>query len=95
VLTCPGPQSALRTVEQHPEAIHLLLTDIVMPEMSGPTLAAEVRKARPEIRVLFISGFSSEAENALEAFGEDSLLSKPFTPTTLVAKVRELLTQRR
>jgi signal transduction histidine kinase len=95
VMSAAGPQAALRTASSYPEFIHLLVTDVVMPDMSGPALAERLRKARPNLDVLFISGFSGESITAIEPFGENRLLPKPFTPDGLVARVREILHQTR
>jgi PAS domain S-box-containing protein len=71
----------------------LLLTDVVMPKMSGPEVAARVSKEWPEIKILYMSGYTADAiirhgilDNGL------SFLQKPFTPSVLAAKVREVLT---
>jgi CheY-like chemotaxis protein len=70
----------------------LLLTDVVMPKMSGPEVAARVAKEWPEIKILYMSGYTADAivrhgilDNGL------SFLQKPFTPSVLAAKVREVL----
>jgi signal transduction histidine kinase len=95
VMAAAGPQAALRTASSYPEPIHLLVTDVVMPDMSGPVLVERLRRVRPGLDVLFISGFSGESVTAIEPFGEDRLLSKPFTPDGLVLRVREVLNQAR
>jgi signal transduction histidine kinase len=95
VLSAAGPQAALRTASNYPEFIHLLVTDVVMPDMSGPVLAERLRQARPNLDVLFISGFSGESITAIQPFGQNRLLSKPFTPDGLVARVREVIGQAR
>ncbi|HKC08241.1 MAG TPA: response regulator, partial [Methylomirabilota bacterium] len=72
--------------------IHLLVTDVVMPGMSGGTLAQRIRETQPESRVLFMSGYT---EDAIVRYGvvrsESALLAKPFTQATFVARVREVL----
>jgi two-component system cell cycle sensor histidine kinase/response regulator CckA len=79
----------------HPGPIHLLLTDVVMPGVSGPDLATRVRTVRPEIQVIFMSGYSDEAI-ARHGFAEEGadFFLKPFTPASLLRKVREALAGR-
>jgi signal transduction histidine kinase len=85
-----GPE-ALRLLERDPGAIDALLTDLVMPGMTGPELSAAARVIRPDLRVLFVSGFADDAIlDGLEKTG-DPLLMKPYTPNELVARLRELL----
>jgi two-component system, cell cycle sensor histidine kinase and response regulator CckA len=83
---------ALLHCEQHPEAIHLLLTDVVMPQMSGPELAKRLAPSRPEMRVLCMSGYTDDSivrHGVLEA--SFAFLQKPLTPDALRRKVREVL----
>jgi two-component system cell cycle sensor histidine kinase/response regulator CckA len=88
---CDG-SSALAMAGTHVGAIDLLLTDVIMPGMNGRELAATLTKRRPELRVLFASGYT---DNVLEGQGAlapgVTLLDKPFTPAQLEAKVREVL----
>ena len=84
--------AGLRLLERQDRSIQLLLTDVIMPEMSGPELASAAKLRQPDLRVLFNSGYTREAimrDGRLEA-GVD-LISKPFTYAMLAAKVRELL----
>jgi two-component system, cell cycle sensor histidine kinase and response regulator CckA len=95
VLTAAGGRQAISTAAQHAGDIHLLVTDVVMPAMSGRALAQELSKARPALRVLFMSGYTDDAiihHGVLEA--ETPFLSKPFTAGDLTWKVREVLDQR-
>jgi PAS domain S-box-containing protein len=87
VLTASQPSEAERLLAVEAD-VDLLLTDIVMPEMSGHELAARVRRSRPEIRTLFMSGYM-DAPSASDVDGR--LLKKPFAPTELAAAVRRAL----
>jgi len=92
VLDAGHGHEALRICEQREGPIHLLLTDVVLPEMSGPRLAEHVRAARPETKVLYMSGYPDDTvgdEGALVP--GTALIQKPFTPDSLVASVREVL----
>ncbi|HEX4620329.1 MAG TPA: PAS domain-containing protein [Myxococcaceae bacterium] len=86
------PRDALRMCVEHPGPIHLLLSDVVMPDKSGPALAVELLQARPGMRVLFMSGYTDEAvvrHGALDSGA--AFVQKPLTPDTLTTKVREVL----
>jgi len=93
VLTAADGISALRVAEKE-ETIDLLVTDIVMPNLGGPQLADLLTRARPELRVLYTSGYTGHAlvhAGTLDS-GAD-FLHKPFTPDELVRKVDEALTR--
>ena len=60
LLVAADPIEALAIVEGHPARIHLLVSDVVMPMLSGPELARRLRELRPEIRTLFLSGYTEE-----------------------------------
>jgi PAS domain S-box-containing protein len=92
VLHASAPERALRAMEEGDARVDLLLTDVVMPGINGPELAAQLRALDPALRVLFMSGYSSDlvAEQGLLP-AEVSLITKPFSPTALVARVREAL----
>jgi PAS domain S-box-containing protein len=92
VLTAADVQDAMRLCEQHNGPIHLLVTDMVMPNMSGQELAERLTAVRTDIRVLFISGHSDDtlARRGL-VNGRVAFLPKPFTPDTLVHTVRHVL----
>jgi len=85
---------ALRLCGRHREPIHLLLTDVVMPEMGGRELADCLISLRPEMKVLYLSGYTDDAvvrHGILTA--ESAFLQKPFSVETLTRKVREVLDQ--
>jgi NO-binding membrane sensor protein with MHYT domain/nitrogen-specific signal transduction histidine kinase/CheY-like chemotaxis protein len=92
LLVATDAVEALRVSGEHEGPIHLLLTDVIMPGTTGPRLAAELVSAHPELRVLYMSGFT---ENAIAHHGvldaETQFLQKPFTPAALALKVREVL----
>jgi PAS domain S-box-containing protein len=83
---------AMLECERHPSPIHLLLTDVVLTQMNGRELAQKLLPMRPEMKVLFMSGYSEEAiahHGVLNPGTE--FLQKPFTTETLIRKVREML----
>jgi NO-binding membrane sensor protein with MHYT domain/nitrogen-specific signal transduction histidine kinase len=92
LLVAGHADDAVRISRQHVGPIHLILTDVVLPGTSGPKLAARIAEQRPEIRVLYMSGFT---ENAIVHHGvldaDTEFIQKPFTPAALAAKVREVL----
>jgi CheY-like chemotaxis protein len=92
VLSAEDGANALELSTRYNGGIDLLLTDVIMPRMLGPDVAARMVALRPEIRVLYISGY---AQPVLGAHGTlepgVALLEKPFTERTLLAKVREVL----
>ena len=88
VLAARQPLEALDLLEAHADPIHLLLTDMVMPHLSGKELAARFRILRPEAKVLYMSGYSEQELGPEEA---TRFLQKPFTREALLSKVAELL----
>ena len=92
VLEAPDGEQALRLVARHPGPIHLLVTDVVMPRMSGRVLADQLTLARPNVKVLYISGYTDEAlaRHGVPTPGT-AFLQKPFTPGSLARTVRDLL----
>jgi DNA-binding NtrC family response regulator len=89
VLSAASPEEALRAAREAPGTIHVLVSDVVMPVMSGPELAARITEVRPGLKVLYMSGYTSPAVSDLVA--ARAFLQKPFPPAALTAKVRELL----
>ncbi|MBX7219133.1 MAG: response regulator [Blastocatellia bacterium] len=96
VLEATNGEGALVIFQQQGETIELLVTDVVMPKMSGPELAKYIHKARPDLRVVFMSGYSREL-SATSNGNSDGLpfLWKPFEPDELIRKVREVLDNRK
>ena len=92
VLQASNGGEALLLCEEHPLAIHLLLTDVVMPKLNGRKLAERLRRIRPELRVIFMSGYT---ENAIVHHGVldpgIDFLPKPVASQVLLTKVREVL----
>src|SRR5882762_2543178 len=92
VVEAKDGKDALRVARMHEERIHLLLTDVVMPGMGGRELANEIKQIHPETRILFMSGYTSNAIVHRGVLDEElSLLTKPFTRSGLTQKVREML----
>jgi CheY-like chemotaxis protein len=92
VLEAVDPIDAARIAEHHDLPIHLLITDVVMPIMSGPELARRIRVTLPGLKVLCMSGYTDETvlhHGVVE--GEFAFLQKPITPDSLLRKVREVL----
>ena len=81
---------ALALAARQPGPIHLVLTDVVMPGMTGAGLARRLLPTRPDTRVLYMSGYTNNPESL--GLGPDSdFIGKPFTPTGLLERVRSLL----
>jgi PAS domain S-box-containing protein len=92
VLEARGGGEALLLCERHAGKIDLLVTDVVMPGMSGRELADRLAVVRPEIKSLFVSGYTDDAlDRHRVASGELNFLQKPYTPDSLARKVREVL----
>jgi two-component system cell cycle sensor histidine kinase/response regulator CckA len=92
VLVAESGREALEIVRAHAGAIHLLITDVVMPDMSGPELVGQLVTIRPETQTLFMSGYMDQA------LGEHGILptnvnfiQKPFSPKVIAQKVRDIL----
>ena len=92
VLEASGGEEALDIVRAHKDTIHLLVTDVVMPNMDGPTLVRAVKKLRPDMAVIFMSGYAEEAFRRNDEKAEDlHFLPKPFGLKQLAAKVKDVL----
>jgi two-component system cell cycle sensor histidine kinase/response regulator CckA len=92
VLVARHAGEALLFCEKHPGTIHLLVTDVVMPQMGGPELARRLAKVQPDMKVLYMSGYTNDAvvrHGVLDA--KVAYLQKPLTTESLARKVREVL----
>ena len=92
VIEARNGREALEAVRRHAGAIHLVVTDVVMPEMSGRELAERIVKDHPGVRILYMSGYMDDAvmRHGIVESGV-AFLQKPFTPLALARKVREVL----
>ena len=90
VLEADGGEKALEIVQGGAE-IHLIITDVVMPNMDGPTMVKHVKKLKPDLPVIFMSGYAEEAFRRDEGAGDIHFLPKPFGLKQLAAKVKDVL----
>jgi CheY-like chemotaxis protein len=92
VLEAAHGLAAFRLAEKHTGTIHLLVSDVVMPEMGGRQLVERIAAMKPGIKMLYLSGYTAEAvvRSGILA-SEVAFLQKPFTPSMLVRKVRDVL----
>ncbi len=94
VLPAESPAKALEIARSTSGPIHLLVTDVILPSMNGRALAERLATVRPDVKVLFVSGYT---EDVIAHHGEldagTNFLEKPYTHETLCGKVREVLDQ--
>jgi PAS domain S-box-containing protein len=94
VLEAANSTEAFALEKEHSGAIHLLLTDVILPGMNGMALSERLRALRPKLKVLFTSGYTADVIARRGVLQRDvAYLQKPFGPESLVAKVREVLTE--
>jgi CheY-like chemotaxis protein len=91
VLEARDGEEALALARQSAGVIHLLVTDIIMPRLTGPALAERLKNERPDTRVLFMSGYADSATTLQDTELRRSFLPKPFLPADLLKRVREAL----
>jgi len=92
VLLASTGEEALQLLERHEEPVHLLLSDVVMPGMSGWQLAERLAQTRPGMKVLYVSGYTSDTiVRHGVSNGQVPFLNKPFIAAALLQKVREVL----
>ncbi len=96
VLESASPEEALQMSSQEQGRIHLLLTDVVMPGMSGRKVAEQIATLHPNMKVLYMSGYTDDSvfRNGVLEMGT-AFLQKPFTPSSLARKVREILNEQK
>jgi len=88
VLTAPGAEELRALVSEYSDPVDLLLTDVIMPGLGGQELVALVKRRWPDIRILYMSGYSSEEIDNLDR--DAGFLQKPFTPGELMKKISDL-----
>ena len=92
VLEAKSGEGALEMIRSEGEKIDLMITDVVMPRMDGPTLIRQVRETRPDMKVIFISGYTEDAfRQRLDTDSEIHFLPKPFSLKQLASKVKEVI----
>jgi two-component system cell cycle sensor histidine kinase/response regulator CckA len=95
VLEAADGTAALLISESYPAAIHLLITDVIMPGLSGPDLANRLTELRPEVKVLYMSGYTDSAIVHQGILDEGAnFIQKPFSTDVLAIKIREILDAR-
>jgi len=92
VLAAESGADALRVSENHPGDIHLLITDVIIPDMNGPEISRQLAVSRPHLSTMFMSGYMDDAlsDHGLRA-GHVDFIQKPFSPRVLAQRVREIL----
>ncbi len=92
VIEAANGVEAMEALEQKDGAVDLVVSDVVMPEMDGPTLLKEMRKRNPNLKIIFVSGYAEEAfDKSLPENEQFAFLPKPFALSALVAKVKETM----
>jgi two-component system cell cycle sensor histidine kinase/response regulator CckA len=94
VLEAGNGLEAIEVIGGHDGSIDLVVSDVVMPEMDGPTLLKELRKRSPNLKIIFVSGYAEEAfAKSLPEGGQFEFLAKPFTLKQLIAKVKDTMAE--
>ncbi|HJT08526.1 MAG TPA: response regulator, partial [Stellaceae bacterium] len=91
VLQAGNGVEAIEMLDQHDGKIDLVVSDVVMPEMDGPSLLKELRRRKPDLKIVFVSGYAEEAFANNRPEGQHKFLAKPFSLKTLVATVKETM----
>ena len=94
VLAAALPNEALRLAEEHSDEIDLLLTDVIMPGMNGQTLAIQLQMNRPDLKCIFMSGYTADVITRQNVLAEGvQFIQKPFSTYDLARKLRDVLDQ--
>jgi two-component system cell cycle sensor histidine kinase/response regulator CckA len=94
VLEAGNGVEAIEVIDGHDGSIDLVVSDVVMPEMDGPTLLKELRKRSSNLKIIFVSGYAEEAfAKSLPDGGQFEFLAKPFTLKQLIAKVKDTMAE--
>ena len=92
VIEASNGVEAMEALEEKDGAVDLVVSDVVMPEMDGPTLLREMRERNPNLKIIFVSGYAEEAfDKSLPENEQFAFLPKPFALSALVAKVKETM----
>lgn len=92
MLTAAGGEEALQLLDRHEQPVHLMVTDVVMPGMSGRNLAERLAEIRPDMKVLYMSGYTDDVVLRHGVLEEGvSFINKPFGTDDLTRKIRETL----
>ncbi|MEX2284204.1 MAG: PAS domain S-box protein [Gemmatimonadota bacterium] len=89
VTVCASGEEALERLAESPAPVDLIVTDVVMPRMQGPDLTQRIRQTWPQVRVLYVTGFTERDNDSLSP--AESILQKPFTPGGLLRRIRAML----
>ena len=93
VIEASNGVEAMEALEEKNGAVDLVVSDVVMPEMDGPTLLKAMRDRNPDLKIIFVSGYAEDAfEKSLPENQQFAFLPKPFTLSQLVAAVKETMT---
>ncbi|MCH2547001.1 MAG: ATP-binding protein [Alphaproteobacteria bacterium] len=92
VIEADSAETALETIDQHGDEIQIIITDVIMPGMTGPDMVVKILETYPDIKVIFISGYAEDAfVNSYGSEREFNFLPKPFTLKQLATKVKDVL----
>jgi nitrogen-specific signal transduction histidine kinase/ActR/RegA family two-component response regulator len=94
-ITAQDGAEALRIAQRLGETIHLLVTDVVMPNMSGPELVKKLKRLLPDLKIVYMSGYIEQNEDCKELLEKEFYLQKPFSRDMLLRQVSEALTNKR